>query len=343
MVVFRKLTKFVALIAIIMIQETVKTRVIGVDISHEKTAVGVVDIRGNILATTQFATTEYEQVGNYLKVLGETICQLAEDNGGIELIRSVGISVPSGNYHTGCIENPPNLPWKGVTPLAAMLRDRIGIAVALANNAHTMGLAEQAFGAAHGMRDFIVVSLNSGVGSCIFSNGQAYRGADGFAGEVGHTCIVPGGRECGCGKRGCLETYCSAKGIVRTAKELMEQSDQPSLMRQVSELTPRDVTAFCEQGDPLAIETYRKAGYALGFGLANYASVLNPEAIIFSGGVSRAGKWLLEPANEAFESHVFHNIQGKVKFIVSLLDNHKREMLGASVLAWEVKEYSLFI
>ena len=224
-----------------------------------------------------------------------------------------------------------------------MLRDRIGIAVALANDAHTMGLAEQAFGAAHGMRDFIVVSLSSGVGSCIFSNGQAYRGADGFAGEVGHTCIMPGGRECGCGKRGCLETYCSAKGIVRTAKELMEQSDQPSLMRQVSELTPRDVTAFCEQGDPLAIETYRKAGYALGFGLANYASVLNPEAIIFSGGVSRAGKWLLEPANEAFESHVFHNIQGKVKFIVSLLDNHKREMLGASVLAWEVKEYSLFI
>ena len=325
-----------------MIQETVKTRVVGVDISPEQTSVGVVDIRGNILATTQFATSEHDTIGDYLKTLGDNICQLAEAVGGLEQIRSVGISAPSGNFHTGCIENPPNLPWKGVTPLAAMLRDHIGLAVALANDAHVMAIGEQAFGAAHGMRDFIVLSLGSGVGSCIYSGGKPYLGADGFAGELGHTCVVPGGRTCGCGNRGCLETYCSAKGIVRTAKELMEESDKPSLMRQVSNLTPRDITKLCEDGDELAIETYRKAGYTLGLGLANFASILNPEAIIFSGGVSRAGKWLMEPANEAFESHVFHNIQNKVMFVKSLLDNHQREMLGASVLAWEVKEYSLF-
>ena len=326
-----------------MIQHATKTRVIGVDLGPEITTVGVVDVRGNILATSQFVTSDYPMVGDYLKVLGDQIVQLAESSGGLELIRSVGISTPSGNYHTGCVENPPNLPWKGVTPMAVMLRDRIGIAVALANNAHVMALGEQAFGSAHGMRDFIVLSLGHGVGSSIFSNGQAYLGADGFAGEVGHTCVISGGRKCGCGKLGCLEAYVGARGIVQTAKDLMAESDKPSLMRQASDLTPRLLTSFCEQGDELAIETYRRTGYVLGLGLANYASILNPEAIVFTGGVSNAGKWLLEPAYEAFQPHVFHNIEGKVKFVASVLDDHQRELLGASVLAWEVKEYSLFI
>ena len=326
-----------------MIQHSTKTRVIGVDLGPEITTVGVVDIRGNILATSQFVTSDFPMVGDYLKVLGDQIVQLAESCGGLEQIRSVGISTPSGNPHTGCVENPPNLPWKGVTPMAVMLRDRLGIAVALANNAHVMALGELAFGSAHGMRDFIVVSLGHGVGSSIFSNGQAYLGADGFAGEVGHTCVIPGGRQCGCGKLGCLEAYVGSKGIVRTAQELMEESDKPSYMRQTSDLTPLLVTKFCDMGDELAIETYRRTGYILGMGLANYASILNPEAIVFTGGVANAGKWLLEPAYDAFEEHVFHNIEGKVKFVASVIEDHQRELLGASVLAWEVKEYSLFI
>jgi glucokinase len=267
---------------------------------------------------------------------------LMEKNGGYESVRSVGIASPSANIRTGCIENSPNMPWKGVVPLSAMLRDRLGLAVAVGNNAHVMALAENVFGAAHGMRDFVVISLGSGMGSCFFSNGTAHLGNDGFAGEIGHTCVEHNGRPCGCGNLGCLEAYTATKGILRTAKEVMAESNKPSKMREVENLTPHMIAEFCDQGDELAIEVYRRTGYWLGVGLANYCSVLNPEAVIFTGIISHAGKWILEPANLAFEEHVFHNIQGKVKFILSTLDDYERNLLGASVLAWEVKEYSLF-
>ena len=325
-----------------MIQNGIKTRVVGVDISLERTSIGIVDIRGNIIATDCFVTSEHPYIGDYLTILCEHILNLVEQNGGYESIRSVGICSPSGNYRTSSIENAPNMPWKGVIPLAAMLRDRLGMAVALANNAHAMALGEQTFGAAHGMRDFAVISMGHGLGSCFFSNGIVHLGNDGFAGEVGHTCFIPNGRQCGCGKKGCLETYTAANGIVTTAKEIMAERTEPSMMRQVETLSPRIIQEFCDLGDELAIETYRRTGYYLGVGLANYASILNPEAFIFTGGVAQAGKWLFEPANKAFEEHVFHNLQGKVKFLVSSLENRMRNMLGASVLAWGVKEYSLF-
>lgn len=325
-----------------MIQNAIKTRVVGVDISLERTSIGIVDIRGEIIATDYFVTSEHPYIGDYLSVLCQHILNLVEANGGYESIRSVGICSPSGNYRTSSIENAPNMPWKGVVPLAAMLRDRLGMAVALANNAHAMALGEQTFGAAHGMRDFAVVSIGHGLGSCFYSNGVVHLGNDGFAGEFGHTCFVPNGRLCGCGKKGCLEAYVAANGIVMNAKEVLEESDKPSLMREAETLSPRIIQDFCEQGDELAIETYRRTGYYLGIGLANYASIMNPEAFVFTGGISLAGKWLLEPANESFEEHVFHNIKGKVKFMLSNLENRTRNMLGASVLAWGVKEYSLF-
>lgn len=320
-----------------------KTRVIGVDITLARTTCAVVDIRGEVIATRQFSTDNYPNISEYVSALTAEILALVEANGGYEMIRSVGISSPSGNFRTGCIENAPNMPWKGIVPLAAMLRDRLGLAVALANNAHVTALGEQAFGAAHGMRNFVVISIGHGLGSCIFSNGAAHLGADGFAGEFGHTCAIPDGRQCGCGKHGCLEAYVAANGIVRTARELMEERpDVPSSMREAEVMTPLDIYKFCESGDELAIETFRRAGYRLGVGLANYASVLNPEAFILTGGVSHAGKWLLEPAYEAFNAHVFHNIEGKVNFILSSLDDHIRNVLGASALAWTVQEYSLF-
>lgn len=325
-----------------MITSKTKTRVVGVDISLDRTSCAIVDIRGNIIATDYFVTENYPVIGEYVSVLSDHILALVEANGGYESIRSVGISAPSGNFRTGSIENSPNMPWKGVVPLAAMLRDRLGIAVALSNNAHVMALGEHTFGVAHGLRDFIIITIGHGLGSCFFSNGMAHLGAEGFAGEIGHTVVVPNGRLCGCGNKGCMETYVAAKGIILTAQEVMAESDKPSLMRDVEALTPEIIQQFCEKGDPLAIETYRRTGVALGLGLANYASVIDPEAIIFTGGVSLAGKWLLEPAYETFEAHVFHNIQGKVKFLQSGLDNHLRNTLGASVLAWEVKEYSLF-
>ena len=325
-----------------MIQNGIKTRVVGVDISLERTSIGIVDIRGEIIATCYFTTANHPVIGDYLAVLCEHIQQLVEQNGGFESVRSVGICVPSGNFRTSSIENPPNLPWKGVIPLAAMLRDRLGLAVALANDAHAKALGEQTFGAAHGMRDFAIVSIGHGLGSCFFSNGVPHLGYDGFAGEVGHTCFVPNGRQCGCGKKGCLEAYVAANGIIQNAKDIMAERSEPSKMREVEVLTPHIIHEFCEMGDELAIETYRRTGYYLGLGLAGYASILNPEAIVFTGGIAQAGKWLLEPANQTFEEHVFHNIQGRVKFVVSNLENRTRNMLGASVLAWDVKEYSLF-
>ena len=325
-----------------MIQNGIKTRVVGVDISLERTSIGIVDIRGNIIATDCFVSSEHPYIGDYVTVLCEHIMNLVDQNGGYESIRSVGVCAPSGNYRTSSIENAPNMPWKGVVPLAAMLRDRLGMAVALANNAHAMALGEQTFGAAHGMRDFAVISIGHGLGSCFFSNGIVHLGNDGFAGEVGHTCFIPNGRQCGCGKRGCLETYTAANGIVMTAQEVLAERPEPSMMRQVERLSPKLIQDLCDQGDELAIETYRRTGYYLGLGLANYASVLNPEAFVFTGGIAQAGKWLFEPANEVFEEHVFHNLQGKVRFLVSNLENRTRNMLGASVLAWGVKEYSLF-
>lgn len=319
-----------------------KIRVIGVDISVKSTTYAIVDVRGNIIAQENFCTSDYPNVNEYVSVLSEKIVMFAESNGGYETIRSMGISAPSANFLTGCIENAANLPWKGVVPLAAMLRDRLGLAVALGNDAHVTALGEHTFGSAHGMKNFIVVTLGHGIGSCIFSDGVPHLGADGFAGEIGHACMEANGRECGCGRRGCMEAYCAEKGIIATARELMEQSDRSSIMRSLDALTPRSIVECCEKGDQMAIEVFRRTGKVLGLAVANYASLMDPEAIIFTGGISNAGKWLLEPAYESFEKHVFHLMQGKVKFLQSTINDRVRDVLGASALAWGIKEYSLF-
>jgi len=337
-----KIPIFVAIIFIAMLIDNIKTHVVSVDIRLETTTIAVVDVRGNITATSEFHTLEYQQVGDYLAALSNSILNLVERNGGYEIIRSIGISVPSGNFYTGCIENSPNFPWKGVVPMAAMLRDRIGLAVALGNNSHVAAMGEWAFGTAHGMKDFVLLTMESGLGSCIVCNGQVYNGANGFAGEIGHTCVVPDGRQCGCGKKGCLETYATIRGINKTAKEVLAESDKPSALRQLDSFTVNAIATFCEQGDEVALETLRRTGKILGLGLANYASVLNPEAFVFADDLKTLGRWILPAAYEAFQDHVFHNIADKVKFVVSSLDDQTRALLGASVLAWEVKEYSLF-
>ncbi len=322
----------------------VKNRVVGVDISTERTTYAIVDIRGNIIAEDGFETDEYPNVNDFVAKLADSILELVVANGGYESIRSIGISSPSASIVTGCIVNAPNLPWKGVVPLAAMVRDRLGLAVAMANDAHISALGEKAYGSAHGMRDFVIINIGVGLGSCFFSANHEHQGAGGFAGEIGHTCIddSDSARICACGKRGCLEAYCAAKGIIRTAEEVMAESDKPSLMRGQEQLSPKMITEFCEQGDELAIEVYRRTGYKLGIGMANYASVIDPEAIILTGGISKAGKWLIDPAYESFDEHVFGNIRGKVKIILSMIDNRERDVLGASALAWSQKEYSLF-
>lgn len=323
--------------------DQIKTRVIGIDIREKRTTYAVVNIRGEILALDYFMTSDYPEVSSYVAELCDRILTMAEESGGYETIRSVGISAPSANFLTGCIENAANMPWKGVIPLAAMLQDRLGLAVAVANDAHITALGEKAFGSAHGMKDFVVVSIShGGLGSCIFTNGLPHLGFNGFAGEVGHTCVELDGRQCGCGRKGCLETYVSDRGLVKTAEEYLAQSDEPSLLRQIGELSVQSIIDCCDRGDEVAIKTFEKVGVMLGVGLANYASVLNPEAIILTGDMMQAGKWLLKTMRQTFDEHVFHNIRGKVRILVSILKEGERDVLGASALAWDVKEYSLY-
>jgi glucokinase len=320
----------------------IKTKVVGVDISNELTTYAIVDIRGNIIAEESFLTSDYADVNNFVTGLSDKIVNLVEANGGYETIRSIGVSSPSASSVSGCIENAANLPWKGIVPLSAMLRDRIGLAVGLSNDAHVSALGEYTFGSAHGMKNFIILSLGVGIGSCFFSAGDDHIGHNGYAGEFGHTCVVKNGRACGCGHTGCLESYVGAAGIINTAKELMAESDAPTIMRNLEKLSPRTIKECCDQGDEMAIEVYRRTGEMLGLGLANYASLVDPEAIILTGGISHAGKWLLEPTCKSFEEHVFGNLRGKVKMLVSKLEDRERDVLGASALAWSVPEYSLF-
>lgn len=323
-------------------EQNTKSRVVGVDISVKRTTFAIVDIRGNILARDHFPTNEYPSVNDFVATLSEKIIMLTEENGGYDKIRSIGVSAPSANFLTGCIENSPNLPWKGIVPLAAMLRDRMGIAVAVGNDGHVTALGEHTYGSAHGMKNFVIITLGHGIGSCIFSNGEVHFGVDGFAGEIGHTCIKHNGRDCGCGRRGCLEAYCAEKGIIATAREMMEASDEPSLMRSLEELTPRTIVECCEQGDKMAIEVFRITGETLGIAMANFATIINPEAIIFTGGIANAGHWLFDAVERTFDEHVFHNIKGRVKLLRSSIDDRERDVMGASALAWGIKEYSLF-
>ena len=325
-----------------MEENNIKTTVVGVDISIERTTYAMVDVRGNILAEDAFPTEDYPDVNNFVTALSEKIVMMVEQNGGYETIRSIGVSCPSASTVSGCIENAANLPWKGIVPLSAMLRDRIGLAVGLSNDAHISALGEYTFGSAHGMKNFIIVSLGVGIGSCFFSDGKEHRGHGGYAGEFGHTCVYPDGRQCGCGNKGCLEAYVGAKGIIRTAQELMEESKEPSLMRNLEKLSPRTIKECCDQGDAMAIEVFRRTGRILGQGLATYASLIDPEAIIFTGGISHAGHWLLDSAEEELEKLVFGNLKNKVRLLVSKLDDRERDVLGASALAWSVPEYSLF-
>lgn len=326
-----------------MINDKIKSKVIGINVDVVTTTIAVVDLRGNIVAQDTIATQNYPNVNNFVEALSERVIMLAENNGGYESIRSVGMCAPSANYLTGCIENSPNMPWKGIVPIAAMLRDSIGLAVALGNDAHVTALGESAFGVAHGMDNFIVVTLvGSGLGSCFFSNGLAHLGSDGFAGELGHTCIDAGGRQCSCGRKGCLEEYVSTRGILQTARELLEANDAPSKMRQNTALTLDDIAECADEGDSIALEVWRHTGYLLGVALANYASVVNPEAIILTGELTKYSGRMWAAVEEGFVQNVFGNIRDKVKIVVSKIDDFERNVLGASALAWKVKEYSLF-
>lgn len=325
-----------------MTENTLKPYVIGLDLGGTNSVFGIVDARGEIKATTAIKTGGYDKVDDYVKASVEALQPIIETVGGIEKIKAMGIGAPNGNFYTGAIEFAPNLAWAhdGVVPLADMFSKALGIPVALTNDANAAALGEMTYGAARGMKNFIDITLGTGVGSGIVINGQMLYGSDGFAGELGHVIMVPGeaGRVCGCGRRGCLETYCSATGVARTAREFLETSDEPSLLREMDpeKITSYDVSVAASKGDALAKRIYDFTGKMLGEACANFTAFSAPEAFVFFGGLTKAGDLLMKPLKEAYDKNVLKIYKGKAKFLVSTLDGSSAAVLGASAVAWDL-------
>ena len=324
-------------------QQMMKPYVIGLDLGGTNSVFGIVDTRGDIKATTAIKTGGFDTAEAYVDACVEALQVIIEQCGGLEKIKAMGIGAPNANYYNGTIEFAPNLPWahNGVVPLAKMFSERLGgIPVAMTNDANAAAVGEMVYGVARGMKNFIVITLGTGVGSGIVVNGQLLYGHDGFAGELGHVTMVRGeeGRLCGCGRKGCLETYCSATGVARTARELLEKTDRPSLLRDMKpeDITSLDVSIAAGKGDELAKEIYQFTGKMLGEACADFAAFSSPEAFIFFGGMVKAGDLIMRPIREAYDAHVMPVFRGKAQFLVSGLDGATAAVLGARAIGWEV-------
>lgn len=317
-----------------------KPYVIGLDLGGTNSVFGIVDRRGTIVATTSVKTQEQNDVEVYVDNCCTALKKIIEEVGGIEKIQAMGIGAPDANYYTGIIDNPANLPWKGELPLAKMFSDRLGIPVALTNDANAAAIGEMAYGAAKGMKNFIMITLGTGVGSGIVVNGQVVYGSDGFAGELGHVIVdkTSEARSCGCGRKGCLETYCSATGVARTAKMIVSSSERPTLLRNIplEEITSKDVAIAAGQGDEVAKEIFEYTGKILGEACADFAAFSSPEAFIFFGGLTKAGDLLMDPIKKAYDENVLFLYKNKAQMIVSKLDDAGAAVLGASALGWEL-------
>lgn len=325
-------------------QQVIKPYVIGLDLGGTNSVFGIVDARGEIKATTAIKTGGYEKVEDYVKASVEALQPIIEQVGGIDKIKAMGIGAPNGNYYNGTIEFAPNLPWAhdGIVPLAKLFSDALGIPVALTNDANAAAIGEMVYGVARGMKNFIVITLGTGVGSGIVVNGQLLYGHDGFAGELGHVTMVRGaeGRPCGCGRTGCLEAYCSATGVARTARELLSKTERPSLLRDMNpeDITSLDVSIAAGKGDELAKEIYEFTGHMLGEACADFAAFSSPEAFIFFGGMVKAGDLIMNPIKKAYNEHVLPIFRNKAQFLVSGLDGASAAVLGASAIGWEIQQ-----
>ncbi len=319
----------------------VKPYVIGLDLGGTNSVFGIVDSRGDIKATTSIKTQGYKTVEDYVAASVEALQLIIDQVGGIDTIKAMGIGAPNGNYYSGTIEFAPNLSWghDGIVPLAKMFSDKLGIPVALTNDANAAAIGEMAYGVARGMKNFIVITLGTGVGSGIVVNGQLVYGSDGFAGELGHVIMRrENGRSCGCGRCGCLEAYCSATGVARTARELLDTTEEPSLLRNMikEDITSLDVSIAAGKGDKLAQRVYQFTGEMLGEACADFATFCSPEAFIFFGGLTKAGELLMKPLKESYDKNVLKIFKGKAKFLISSLDGSSAAVLGASAIGWEL-------
>lgn len=317
----------------------VKSLVIGLDLGGTNSVFGIIDREGKVLTTTSIKTQGFPNVETYVEDAVKAVMQIVEQVGGIEKIHAMGIGAPGGNYYNGTIEQAANLEWaKGIVPLADMSASRLGIPVAITNDANAAAMGEMIYGEAVGMKNFVELTLGTGVGSGIVANGQLIYGCDGFAGELGHMVVEPEGRPCGCGRKGCLETYCSATGVVRTTVAMLEESTDATSLRDIprEELTSYDVYKAAMAGDAMAQEVFRQTGRRIGVACANIATFLSPEAFIFFGGLAQAGDLLFRPMEEAYNENVLSLYKGKAKFLKSGLDGAKAAVLGASAIAWEL-------
>ena len=320
-----------------MEKKAVKPYVVGMDIGGTNTVFGIVDKDGNVVCQDSVKTKAYPIIEDYVNAIGEKLDALIESVGGKDKINGMGVGAPNGNYYTGNIEFAPNLSWKGIVPLAKLFGERVGVPCKLTNDANAAAIGEMTYGAAKGMKHFIMITLGTGVGSGIVIDGKLVYGHDGFAGELGHVIAVPDGRLCGCGRKGCLETYCSATGIVRTAKEILTSSYDPSMLRNIpeAELTSKDIFDCAMAGDTVAKDIFQKTGELLGKSLADFTAFSSPEAFIIFGGLAKAGDLIFKPVKEAMEENMLAVFKNKVKVLPSQLKDADAAVLGASALGWE--------
>ncbi len=303
------------------------------------TVIGAVDARGKIVATTAIKTRDYIEFEDFTDALVKACRRVMTDAGGQKMFAGIGIGAPNANFYSGNIENAANLPWKGILPLGEVVSESLEIPVAVTNDANAAAIGEMTYGAARGMRDFIMITLGTGVGSGIVVNGQLVYGSDGFAGELGHTCAVRDGRQCGCGKKGCLETYCSATGVARTAVEMLEQRKDDSLLRKIepAKITSKDVYDAAMQGDVLAKDIFQYTGRIMGQAFADFVCFSAPEAIVIFGGLAQAGDLLMDPIRESMEANLLTCWKDKIKLKFSELKSSEAAVLGAAALGWKAQ------
>lgn len=316
--------------------------VIGIDLGGTNTRIGLVDSNGKIVETIRFSTTQYKDIEPFVETLCNGIINLVEKHGLPKDKIRVGIGAPNGNYYNGSIELAPNLPFKGIIPIKAMLEENLKLRscsanVVITNDANASAMGEKIYGNAKDVNDFLMITLGTGVGSGVFVDNKLVYGESGFAGEAGHAIIQPEGRLCGCGRKGCLETYCSATGIVRTAKELLQTKSEDSVLRQIKidDITAKDISDAADQGDELALECFDMTAKYLAIGLANAAVLTSPKKIFISGGLSKAGEKLFKPLKEYFEANLYPVFRNRISIEPSGLEDNEVAILGAASLVAE--------
>lgn len=309
-----------------------RAAVVGIDLGGTNTLLGIVDQKGRLVSDVKLPTRSYPEIADFVEAVYQHVQNMVIALG-IEL-KGVGVGAPCGNYYTGTIEFAPNLPWKGVIPLGDLLQEKFGLPVRVTNDANAAAEGEMRYGKAVGKKNFIEITLGTGLGAGIVIDGKVVYGADGFAGELGHVIVEKGGRQCGCGLRGCLETYVSATGVVKTFQEKIKYGTMTSTVSEASELTARSIAMAAEEGDELALEVMRYTGQILGEALASFVAFSAPEMIVLFGGLTKAGGLLLEPTKAHMDQNLLRIWRGKIDLVTSGLDENQAAILGAAALAW---------